>query len=114
MTVTDDYGIQSVPPRYDENNSFYVHTSEGYSKAVEEIDAEEREIAEAELRAETQQRLDFEEAERFEELNRENEKQILEEIRLKENQIEYQIADLEEYNPEEEIPPPGTNLDLLA
>ena len=113
MSGADEYGIQSIPPRYDVSNSYYVYTSEGYSRAVEEIDAEEREIAEAELRAETQQRLDFEEVERLESLNRENEKQILEEIRLKEDQMELHNADIRQYdNPEENIP--GRNIDLLA
>lgn len=113
MSGIDEYGIQSIPPRYDEHNSYYVHTSEGYSRAVEEIEAEEREIAEAELRDETQKRLESEEMIRLEEYNRENEKRILEEIRLREEQRELQISDLDEYNPEE-TPPPGTNLDLLA
>jgi hypothetical protein len=113
MTGTDEYGIQSIPPRYDESNSYYIYTSEGYSKAVDDINAEEREIAEAAIRAETQQRLDSEEIEKLESLNREMEKKILEEIHLKEKLLEIRMADLEEYIQEEEIIP-GTNIDLLA
>ena len=113
MSGTNEYGIQSIPPHYDVNNSYYVYTSEGYSKAVEEIDTEERDIAEAELRADTQQRLDSEEIERLEDLNREVEKQILEGIHLKEKQVELQLVDLGEYEEKEEIPT-GSNVNLLA
>ncbi|MBI9099151.1 MAG: hypothetical protein JEY91_11770 [Spirochaetaceae bacterium] len=113
MTGSDEYGIQSIPPRYDEYNSYYIYTSEGYSRAVEEIDAEEGEIAEAELKAEMEQRLNSEEIARLEEMNREDEKRILEEIHLKEELREQQIANPSEYIQEDETPP-GTNVDLLA
>lgn len=113
MTGSEEFGIQSIPPRYDINNSYYIYTSEGYTKAVEEIETEEREIAEAELQAIAEQNLETEEIERLEQIQRENEKQILTEIKLKDMEVEQQLADLSEYDMDEEIPP-GSTLDLLA
>jgi len=113
MSGTEEYGIQSIPPRYDEYNSYYIHTSEGYNRAVEEIEAEERDIAEEEMINNSQQRLDSDEIERLEAVNRENEKRILEEIKLKEEQRELQTADISEYENHDEIQP-GLNVDLLA
>lgn len=140
--MPDDYGIQSVPPRYDEYNSYYVHTSEGYSRAVEEIEAREREAAEAEIKAQSQkiieeerlrgtygdiiespedeeshiaksEGLSEEDLRRLEAYNREREREILNEIRMREEEISAQTADISEYVAREETPP-GTNLDLLA
>lgn len=113
MSDTEEYGIQSIPPRYDQYNSFYIHTSEGYEKAVEDIDAEKRDVAEAEMRTEEQLRLDSEELKRLEEADRENEKRILEEIHQKEIQVEFKNADVSEYDEGNDIPP-GSNVDLLA
>ena len=113
MSGTEEYGIQPIPPRYDGYNSFYIHTSEGYNKAVEEIEAEERDIAEEKKISDSQLSLDFDENVRLETINRENEKRILEEINQKEEVIEQQTADISEYIFHEEILP-GTNVDLLA
>ena len=113
MSGTEEYGIQSIPPRYDENNSFYIHNSDGYNRVVEEIDAEKRDIADTELKAVEQQRLEYEDNVRISEIKREDEKRFLESIRLKEEQIELHTADISEYEPEEEILS-GTNVDLLA
>ena len=114
MTGHEDFGIQSIPPQYDVNNSYYVYTSEGYKRAVENIDAEERGIVEAEIRTEEQLRLDLEERKRIEEIYRRNDKMILAEIQRKEYEEIQLLKDLEEYNSDEEIDPPGTNVDLLV
>lgn len=113
MSSTENYGIQSIPPPYDENNRYYIHTSEGYSRVLEEIDTEQRDIADTERIEERQQRLDSDEIERLEAVNRENEKRILEEIGLKEKQSKLQIADVAEYLLDDEALR-GTNIDLLA
>lgn len=109
-----EYGIQSVPPRYEEYDSYYVHNSEGYEKAVDQIDAEEREEAEAETREKENRIHDEEDRRRIEEYNRLRERQILEEINRKEEEIESQSADVSEYEESDTSPPPGTRVDLLA
>lgn len=113
MTGTEEYGIQSISPRYDENNSYYIYSSEGYRRAVEQIDDEVRGIAEAEIEAETQTRLNSDEIEKLESQNREMEKRILEDIHLREKEREYPSPDVEEYTHDEEISN-GSNIDLLA
>ena len=130
--MSEDYGIRPVPPRYNEYNSFYIYTSEGYRKAVEEIEASEREQAENEVHKAMEEDLSTreldslsdkerleaalaaeEEKQRTEEYTRERDREILDEIRLKEEQIAAQRADVQEYE-EENQDPPGTKLDLLA
>lgn len=113
MSGTEEYGIQSIPPRYYENNSFYVHNSDGYNRAVENFDTEKRDIADAELKAVEQQRFKIDDNERFSEIKREDEKKFLESIRLKKKQVELHTTDISEYVPEEEFLS-GTNVDLLA
>lgn len=112
--MSDDYGIQSVPPRYDRYDSFYIHTSEGYSRAVEEIDGQMRDEAAVEARTVEQKTLDGEEQRRLEEYKREQERAVLEEIRLKEELTAAQREGVSEYDGEEDSPPPGTSVDLLA
>ncbi len=113
MSGIGEYGIQSISPQYDVNNSYYVYTSEGYRRAVEEIETEKRESTEPEIKTEKQT---FDESGRLlklEQLHRENEKLIISEIKLKEYEKAINIKVLEEYNTREEITI-GTNVDLLA
>ncbi len=113
MTGIDEFSIQSITPVYDKNNSYYIYTSEGYNRAIEKIDAEKRDIAEAEARAETEQRLDFEEIERVEAMKRENDKLFLQQIREKEEEMERQMAEADDYIIDN-TPLPGSNLDILG
>ncbi|MBB6481279.1 hypothetical protein [Spirochaeta isovalerica] len=130
--MSEDYGIRSVPPRYDEYNSYFIHTSEGYEKAVEQIEAEEREQSaaeiqramEADLRTREEKELSDEqrlvseitaeeEMRKSEEYHRQREQAILDDIRLKEEEVAAQKAEISEYEDREEDPP-GTRVDLLA
>lgn len=113
MSGAEEYGVRSIPPRYDEYNSLYVHNSQEYEKTVEEIDSEKRDMAEAEIKADQEKRLELEEYERLSVFRREDEKRVLESIHLKEKEMELRDLDASEYEPDDEEFS-GTNVDLLA
>ncbi len=113
MSDINKFGIQSISPQYDVNNSYYVYTSEGYRRAVEEIDTEKRESTEPEIITEKQTYDESERLLELEQFHRENEKLIIAEIKQKGYEKAINIKALENYNTREEIAI-GTNVDLLA